>query len=91
MLHRFTQIHSMDYDKTYGAVICMKSLWIALAIIVVLGLHLFQVDFKGAFLNSPITHNIYMKQPEGFVKPGQEHLVCKLKRSIYGTKKGSHD
>ena len=27
-----------------------------------------------------------MKQPEGFAAKGQEHLVCKLKRSIYGLK-----
>ena len=27
-----------------------------------------------------------MHQPEGFVTKGQEHLVCKLKRSIYGLK-----
>ena len=26
------------------------------------------------------------KQPEGFVSDGQEDLVCKLKRSIYGLK-----
>ena len=25
-----------------------------------------------------------MKQPEGFVETGREHLVCKLKRSLYG-------
>ena len=25
-----------------------------------------------------------MRQPEGFVVKGNEHLVCKLKRSIYG-------
>ena len=30
-----------------------------------------------------------MKQPEGFVVKGQEHLVCKLKRSIYGLKQSS--
>ena len=27
-----------------------------------------------------------MKQPEGFIVKGKEHLVCKLKRSIYGLK-----
>ena len=27
-----------------------------------------------------------MEQPEGFTQPGQEHLVCKLKRSLYGLK-----
>lgn len=27
-----------------------------------------------------------MRQPEGFKVKGKEHLVCKLKRSIYGLK-----
>ena len=27
---------------------------------------------------------IYMHQPEGFVVPGKEHMVCKLTRSLYG-------
>ena len=27
-----------------------------------------------------------MRQPEGFVEPGKEQLVCRLKRSIYGLK-----
>ena len=30
-----------------------------------------------------------MKHPEGFVAEGQEHLVCKLKRSIYALKQSS--
>ncbi len=27
-----------------------------------------------------------MSQPEGFVSEGQDHLVCRLKRSLYGLK-----
>ena len=30
-----------------------------------------------------------MMQPEGFIAKNQEHMVCKLKRSIYGLKKTS--
>lgn len=29
---------------------------------------------------------MYIKQPDGFVTKGQEHLVCKLKQSIYSLK-----
>ncbi len=42
------------------------------------------MDVVTAFLNEHLDEEIYMEQPEGFVKPGEEHLVCKLKRSIYG-------
>jgi len=27
-----------------------------------------------------------MEQPEGFVEPGKEKLVCRLKKSLYGLK-----
>ena len=33
--------------------------------------------------------DIYMRQPEGFVKPGDENLVCHLKKSLYGLKQAS--
>ncbi|GAW08691.1 Gag-Pol polyprotein [Lentinula edodes] len=87
----YTQIQGQDYNKAYGGVACMESVRLVLAIVATLKLSIFQVDFTAAFLNSPITHDVYMKQPKGFVKPGSEHLICKLKKSIYGTMQGSHD
>ena len=47
------------------------------------------MDVKTGFLNGELNENIYMKQPEGFVEPGKEELVCKLKRSIYGLKQSA--
>ena len=33
---------------------------------------------------------ILMRQPEGFVVKGLEHMVCRLKRSIYGLEQSPH-
>ena len=40
---------------------------------------------KTAFLNEDL-EVVYMKQQEGLSSSGDEHLVCKLKKSIYGLK-----
>jgi hypothetical protein len=47
------------------------------------------MDVKTAFLNGHLEEEIYMLQPEGFGEKGNENLVCKLNRSIYGLKQAS--
>lgn len=44
------------------------------------------MDAIAAFLNGDLTEDLYLEQPEGFVVPGKEHMVCKLNKSIYGLK-----
>lgn len=41
-------------------------------------------------LNGELTEEVYMKQPEGFIKEGKEQLVCHLNRSTYGLKQSPH-
>lgn len=50
-----------------------------------------QIDFTSAYLNSDIKEEVYMCQSPGHKEPGKEDLVCKLNKTIYGTKQGAHD
>ena len=44
------------------------------------------MDVKTTFLHGELKETIYMVQPEGFTQHGQEHLVFKSKKSLYGLK-----
>jgi hypothetical protein len=44
------------------------------------------MDVKTAFLNGELDEEIYMNQPDGFVAPGQENKVYRLRKSLYGLK-----
>ena len=50
------------------------------------GMRLHQMDITTAFLHGNLEEEVYMKQLKGFVVQGQENLVCRLKKSIYGLK-----
>lgn len=44
-----------------------------------------QLDAKSAFLNGELKE-VYLVQPKGFLKYREEHLVCILKKALYGIK-----
>lgn len=78
----FTQKHSDDYDETFCPVVRLESLRTMLALAMKHDLELHQVDVVTAFLNGTLVEEVFMKQPEGFVVPGSEELVCRLNKSI---------
>ncbi len=55
-----------------------------LAIVAFYDYEIWQMDVKTAFLNGFLEEELYMMQPEGFIKPKVTNKVCKLQRSIYG-------
>ena len=67
----------------------LKSIRILLSITAHYDYEIWQMNVKIAFLNGNLEEEIYMMQPEGFIAKNQEHMVCKLKMSIYGLKQAS--
>ena len=85
----FTQKKGIDYKDTFSPFSKKDSLRIIMTLVAHFDLELHQMDVKTAFLNGNLDEDIYMDQLEGFAKKRNEHLVCKLKKSIYGLKQVS--
>ena len=85
----YAQKYGIDYDKIFSPVVRFSSIRLLLAFAVQHDFLIHQMDVETAFLNGKLVEEIYMQQPEGYVKPGEEHLVCKLEKSLYGLKQSS--
>ena len=85
----YTQKYGIDYDETSSPVVRFSSIRLLLAFAVQNDLLIHQMDVETTFLNGKLDEEIYMQQPEGYVKSGEEHLVCKLEKSLYGLKQSS--
>ena len=82
----YSQQEGIDYNETFAPVMKIQSLRVLLALANQRQAHLHQMDVTTAFLYGDLEEDLYMAQPEGQAKPGEEAMVCKLRKSIYGLK-----
>ena len=75
----FSQIPGVDYNDVFSPVVKHSSIRTFFSIVAMHDLELEQLDVKTAFLHGELEEEIYMDQPEGFIMPGKENFVCKLK------------
>lgn len=76
----------LNYDETFAPVVKWSTVGLVVASASAFGWPISQMDVVTAFLNGTLKELIFMDQPAGFEVAGKEHLVCRLKRSIYGQK-----
>jgi len=82
---------SFDPDDISLPVVHRESLRTFLSVSAALNLRVYQCDIKAAFLQAPLSEEIYIKTPPGYssqTSSGEEE-VWRLKKAIYGLKQSS--
>nr|KYP75090.1 Retrovirus-related Pol polyprotein from transposon TNT 1-94 [Cajanus cajan] len=82
----YAQIFGVDYSDTFAPVARLETIRLLLAIAAQKNWKVYQLDVKSAFLNGFLQEEIYVEQPQGFVKEGEEDKVYLLKKALYGLK-----
>ena len=82
----YSQEEGIDYDETFAPVARLEAIRMLLAYACFMGIKLFQMDVKSAFLNGVLSEEVYVKQPPGFEDPLHPDFVFKLNRALYGLK-----
>lgn len=80
----YVQRQGKDFEEIFAPVARLETVRILLALAAKHGWEVHHLDVKSAFLNGEIQEEVYVTQPEGFVKEGKEHLVYKLVKALYG-------
>jgi Reverse transcriptase (RNA-dependent DNA polymerase) len=72
----YLQKPGTDFDDTFAPVVRLDTLRALLTYAVQKKMLIHQMDAITAFLNGHLQEEVYMEQPHGYVRKGQEHLVC---------------
>jgi hypothetical protein len=82
----FTQVEGLDFGETYAPVARLEAIRFLLTFAAHHDFKLYQMDVKSAFLNGPLSEEVYVEQPPGFEDPKRPNHVYKLRKALYGLK-----
>lgn len=86
----YSQKYGDDYDEVFAPVAKPATLRILLTIAGKKKMVVKHYDIESAYLNGDLSHEVYMKQPEGYHQ-GSDNMVCKLEKNLYGLKQGANE
>ena len=82
----YTEEEGIDCEDTFAPIAKLNTIRVMIALATKYNWKIHQLYVKSPFLNGELKEEVYLFHPEGFVKKGQEHLVCRLKKALYGLK-----
>jgi len=82
----YKQKAGIDYEEVFAPVARMETIRLLISQAAQNKWQIFQMDVKSAFLNGILEEEVYIEQPPGYVKIGEEQKVLRLKKALYGLK-----
>jgi transposase InsO family protein len=82
----YKQQEGVDYDEVFAPVARMETVRLLISLAAQSKWDIYQMDVKSAFLNGILEEEVYVEQPPGYVKSGNENKVLRLKKALYGLK-----
>lgn len=70
----------------FAPVATLDTVRLILALATQHGWEIYQLDLKSAFLHGELKEEVFVQQPLGYEKKGEEDKVYKLKKALYGLK-----
>uniref|UniRef100_A0ACD5X227 Uncharacterized protein n=1 Tax=Avena sativa TaxID=4498 RepID=A0ACD5X227_AVESA len=80
----YVQRAGVDFDEVFAPVARLDSVRLLIAIAAQQCWEVHHMDVKSAFLNGDLQEEVYVAQPPGFVREGQEGKVLRLRKALYG-------
>ncbi|GKA15485.1 retrovirus-related pol polyprotein from transposon TNT 1-94, partial [Tanacetum coccineum] len=82
----YKQKAGIDYDQVFAPITRIETSRLFIAQATQFKWPIYQMDVKSAFLNGLLEEDVYVEQPPGYMKAGNEKKVLKLKKALYGLK-----
>ncbi|KAI3523596.1 hypothetical protein L1887_01838 [Cichorium endivia] len=82
----YVQKQGVDYDEVFAPVARIETVRTILALAGSNGWRVHHLDVKSAFLNGTLEEEVYVSQPDGYVRKGETNKVYKLSKALYGLK-----
>ncbi|CAL2265186.1 unnamed protein product [Prunus armeniaca] len=82
----YSQQHGIDYTEVFAPVARLDTICLVIALAAQRQWTIYQLDVKSAFLHGELNEEVFVEQPQGYVRKGNEHKVYRLKKALYGLK-----